>query len=184
MMEFKFTDPATDFSNGLKVLKKYHQDFLSRGEHLLQLVQRINQQGIDENLANQCMETFWHYSHANHLHHQDEEQGLFPLMLGHSALIDGMIERLMLDHGEIEKAWAQLAERLSSPEKIHDFKYLTQLAEDFEKLQRDHLNREDEDFSPQVIAVLTEPQLQALGWKLAELRHLNENDTLMTVGKN
>jgi hemerythrin-like domain-containing protein len=171
-MEFKYTDPATDFTNGLGVLKTYHEDFLSRGVDLLALINSIKQQGMNEERANQCMEAFFHYSHANHLHHQDEEQGLFPLMLGHSALIDGMIERLMLDHEEIEKAWELLAKQLASPEKITDFDQLQRLAIDFEKQQREHLNREDEDFSPKVKATLSDEQLTQLGKKLAELRHL------------
>ncbi len=171
-MEFKYTDPATDFSNGLAVLKSYHEDFLVRGDQLLALVDSIKQQGMNEELANQCMDACCHYSHANHLHHQDEEQGLFPLMLGHSALIDGMIERLMLDHEEIEKAWELLAKKLANPEKTTDFDQLQRLAIDFEKLQRQHLNREDEDFSPKIKATLTDEQLWQLGKKLAELRHL------------
>ena len=44
-MEFKFTDPATDFSNGLQVLQDYHQDFLNRGTQLVALATKIKQQG-------------------------------------------------------------------------------------------------------------------------------------------
>jgi len=172
-MEFKYTDPVTDFSDGLVALKAYHEDFLTRGEKLLQLAFELEAKGMNEGYANQCMAMFCHYEHANHLHHQDEELALFPLLVGKSALFDGMIERLMLDHEEIEAAWLALAEQLKNPVGITDFGRLKALAFEFEKMQREHLNREDEDFSPQVKAELSDKQRVEVGHKMAELRHVS-----------
>lgn len=171
-MEFKYTEPATDFSDGLMALKAYHEDFLIRGEKLLKLAFELEAKGMSEKYANQCMAVFCHYEHANHLHHQDEEQALFPLLVGKSALFDGMIERLMLDHEEIEAAWIALATQLKTPEAITDFAALKILAFAFEKVQREHLTREDEDFSPLVKAELTDKQRAEVGAKMAELRHV------------
>jgi len=171
-MEFKYTDPVTDFSDGLMALKAYHEDFLARGQALLQLAFELKAKGMNEQYANQCMATFCHYEHANHLHHQDEEHALFPLLVGKSALFDGMIERLMLDHEEIEAAWLVLAEQLKQPEIITDFEALQLKALEFEKLQREHLTREDEDFAPLVKAELTDKQRVEVGTKMAELRHV------------
>ena len=171
-MEFKYSDPVTDFSNGLVVMKTYHEDFLIRGRNLLDLVADIKQQGMNESLANQCAAVLCHFGHANNLHHQDEEQALFPLLVGQSILIDGMIERLMMDHEEIEKSWALLAEQLSSPELIKDYDQLINLAADFEKIHREHLTREDEDFSPKAKDILSSGQIRQAGEKMAELRHL------------
>ncbi len=171
-MEFKYTDPATDFSDGLMALKAYHEDFLTRGNALLQLAFELKAKGMKEQCANQCMAAFCHYEHANHLHHQDEEQALFPLLVGKSVLFDGMIERLMLDHEEIEAAWLALAEQLKQPELITDFEALQKKAVEFEKMQREHLTREDEDFSPLVKAELTTKQRAEVGAKMAELRHI------------
>lgn len=171
-MEFKYEEPINDFSNGLAVLKSYHEAFLKRGVRLLTLIEEIKQSGINETCANQCMEMYWHYQHANHLHHQDEEQALFPALLGTSALIDGMMERLLLDHEEIEKVWTLLEQQLSQPDKITDFAGLLALAKDFEHLQREHLTREDEDFLPKVKAILTTEQTKQIGGKMAELRNM------------
>jgi hemerythrin-like domain-containing protein len=171
-MEFKFTDPATDFSNGLQVLQNYHQDFLARGTQLVALANNIKQQGMTEDLANQCMDTYCHYSHATHLHHKDEEEALFPILVDQSSLIIGMIERLMLDHEEIEKSWAELSTRLKNPEQITNFDHFLHLSTEFEKILREHLTREDEDFSPQVKKILSAEQITQAGEKMATLRHL------------
>jgi hemerythrin-like domain-containing protein len=165
-MEFKFTDPATDFSNGLQVIQDYHQDFLARGTQLVTLANNIKQQGMTEALANQCMDMYWH------LHHKDEEEGLFPLLVDQSSLLIGMMERLIMDHEEIEESWTALSTRLSHPEKITNFDHLLHLAIEFEKILRDHLTREDEDFSPQIKKILTAEQMKQAGEKMFELRHL------------
>lgn len=171
-MEFKFTDPATDFSNGLHVLQAYHQDFLSRGKELVALTTKIKQQGMSEDLAHQCMEMYCHYSHATHLHHRDEEQALFPLLINASGLIIGMIERLLMDHEEVENAWEKLAPQLSHPESISNFDELSQQSIQFEKLLNEHITREDKDFAPLIKEVLTAKQVQHAGKKMSELRHL------------
>ncbi len=53
-MEFRFIDPATDFSDGLRVIEVYHEDLLKRGQALLVLVDTLRQAGMSEALANQC----------------------------------------------------------------------------------------------------------------------------------
>ncbi len=171
-MEFKFTDPATDFSNGLQVLQDYHQDFLDRGAQLVTLASQIQQQGMNEEVANRCMDMYCHYSHATHLHHKDEEEALFPLLVDQSSLIIGMVERLMMDHEEIEESWNELAKKLSQPETITNYDLLLNQTQSFEKILREHLTREDEDFSPQIKKILTADQLKQAGKKMSELRHL------------
>lgn len=172
-MEFKFTDPAADFSGGFNVLDDYHQDFLNRGKQLVALANTIKKQGMSEDLANQCMDMYCYYSHANHLHHKDEEEALFPLLVNQSSLIVGMIERLMLDHEDIEKAWDDLAERLSKPEEITNVDHFHHLVVTFEKVHREHLIREDEDFFPKIKDILSAEQIAQAGKKMSVLRHLS-----------
>lgn len=171
-MEFKYIDPATDFSNGLQVITDYHQDFLARGTKLVELAEKIKKQGMTEELAYQCMDMYCHYSHATILHHKDEEEALFPLLSDNSSLIIGMMERLIMDHEEIETSWAALSSRLSHPENITNTDHFLHLTIEFEKILRDHLTREDEDFSPQIKKILSAEQMELAGKKMLELRHL------------
>lgn len=171
-MKFKFTEPVTNFSNGLQVIQHYHQAFIAKGIRLLILAREIREQGMNENLANQCVEMYCYYSHANHLHHKDEEEALFPVLINQSALFIGMIERLMIDHEEIEASWDLLAEKLNNPQLINDFDQLLKLTVAFEKIQREHLTREDEDFSPKVKEILSIKQTSQIGKKMAKLRKL------------
>ncbi|MGH8615656.1 MAG: hemerythrin domain-containing protein [Gammaproteobacteria bacterium] len=169
-MRFQFIEPAENFSDGLKVLYSYHEQFLERGGELLVLVDRIQSDGMTEEHAYQCVQLHCYYQRANALHHQDEEQVLFPLIVHRSFLIDGMIERLVLDHEEIEEAWVELAPLLGSPEQIVDREKLKRLALEFEKLQREHVTRENEDFFPTLEERLAPEQRIEMGEKMANLR--------------
>lgn len=169
-MEFRFTDPAYDFADGIQVLRAYHRDLLIRGQQLLELAEAIDEHGMTEGRANACIEFHCYYTWANKLHHQDEEHGLFPLLVSRSFLIDGMVERLTMDHEEIEESWYELAKLLANPERLRGTAKLLRSAREFEKLQREHLTREDEDFLDVVGSMLNRRQRSDMGRKMAMLR--------------
>ena len=173
-MEFKYTDPARQFNDGLAVIRDYHDNLLATGERLLKLSFKISHHGVTEAAAIEAIDLHQHYTRANTLHHADEEQCLFPLLVGHDLILDGMIERLTLDHEEIEQWWAELAEFLGTPEKIVDVDRLVEVAFQFERLQREHLTRENEDFLPRVEEQLNMFHLQQAGQGMAKLRGLKQ----------
>ena len=171
-MEFRFTEPATDYRNGLRVLRAYHEAFIKQGEQLLSLAIHIQHRGVDEKSAYQCVAHYSYFSRANPLHHRDEEHSLFPLLLEKSLLLDAMLERLTLDHEEIEQCWDELAAALRNPESIQDRDRFMELTYVFERLQREHLIRENEDLFPLVEEQLSPAQLAAAGAKMAKFRGL------------
>ncbi len=171
-MKFKFNDPATDFSNGLTVIKDYHQSLLQRGDKLLLLIDEIKQEGMNETLANRCIDLHCFYFHANRLHHLDEEQAIFSLLVNQSELYKGMVDLLTQDHEEIECDWQLLAPILANPEYIKDIEQLEKFAIQFEQRQRKHLQREEEDFLPKIELLLSSIEKQQAGKKMAELRRL------------
>ncbi|MBV1960624.1 MAG: hemerythrin domain-containing protein [Immundisolibacteraceae bacterium] len=172
-MEFKYKEPATEFSDGLAVIRAYHDNLLATGERLLKLSFKISHHGVGEAAAIEAIDLHQHYTRANTLHHADEEQCLFPLLVGQDLILDGMIERLTLDHEEIEQWWAELAGFLATPEKISDMDRLVEVAFQFERLQREHLTRENEDFLPRVEEQLNIFHLQQAGQGMARLRGLS-----------
>ncbi|MGQ0592872.1 MAG: hemerythrin domain-containing protein [Gammaproteobacteria bacterium] len=165
-----FQDPATDFSDGLKVLVAYHERFLGEGQRLMAFAATLAQQGLDEAGVAEALRLAEWYENAMPLHHRDEERALFPPIVNRSFLIDGMIERLALDHHEIEAAWGELAPLLRHPEEIANPKRLSQVAHPFEKLLREHLVRENEDFFPTLRRALRQAELEEIGRVMRRLR--------------
>lgn len=180
-MEIKFIDPVSDFSNGMEVLRCYHDDLLARGKQLLKLVDEIHEHGMNEQLAYRCVEFHSYYTRANSLHHQDEEYVLFPQIVNQSALIDGMLERLTLDHEDIEACWSELANLLCNPENIKNTGELAEVAGEFEKMQREHLQRENEDFLTRVEELLTPELIFDMAGKMAILRGVQNEEVIPVV---
>lgn len=169
-MEFRFIDPGQDFSNGIDVLYAYHESLLEHGALLLELTSQIHERGITELTANQVIDLHSYYTRANSLHHQDEEKALFPIIVNRDSLIDGMIERLALDHEEIENAWSEVSTRMRKPEGIKSPWILLEHAREFERLQREHLLRENEDFLPTVKELLSSAEQREIGRVMARMR--------------
>jgi iron-sulfur cluster repair protein YtfE (RIC family) len=163
-------DPATDFSDGLAVLLAYHERFLVEGQRLMTLAAILAKQGLDEAGTAEALRLAEWYENALPLHHRDEERALFPGIVNRSFLIDGMIERLALDHDEIEAAWGELAPLLRHPEEIANPKRLSQAAHPFEKLLREHIVRENEDFFPKLETLLASDQRRDIGLDMSRLR--------------
>lgn len=175
-MKIRFQEPAEDFTDGIEVICRYHDSFLAQGLRLLELVAEIEQISLNEERAFRLAELYVFYQQANRLHHQDEEKALFPAVVGRDLLLDGMLERLTLDHLEIEEAWQVLTQDLQAILSQHRVpKTITVKAARFEKLQREHLVRENEDFLPRLAAGLTSGQRQQAAEAMAKIRGLKTN---------
>ena len=83
-----------------------------------------------------------------------------------------MMDLLTHDHEEIEYDWQLLAQMLGKPEGISDNNEFQTLAIAFEKKQREHLKREEEDFLPKIELILSLTQKQEAGKKMLALRNL------------
>lgn len=165
-----FVDPASDFSDGLQVLQTYHGSFLQHGRQLLALMEAIVAQGLDEQRALEAGRLNRYYAEITRLHHRDEERIVFPLILNKSFVIDGMIERLALDHEDIEAAWAELHGALQAPERIMSSEQSLIWARRFERGLREHIEREDLDFFPEIERWLSPDQRAESGRRMAQLR--------------
>ncbi|MGH8603107.1 MAG: hypothetical protein ACREXR_10155, partial [Gammaproteobacteria bacterium] len=80
-----------------------------------------------------------------------------------------------LDHQEIEEAWDELARIIGCPEQIADRQKLKQRLLEFEKLQRKHVTRENEDFFPAIEEWLIPEQRTEMGSKMASMRALRRS---------
>jgi hemerythrin-like domain-containing protein len=161
-------DSAVDFSDGLGVLRAYHKDFLQQGRRLLVLAQAIQQDGFNAAGSAEAAQLAEYYRLTTRLHHRDEEHVLFPMIVNQSFLIDGMIERLALDHDEIEELWGELGGWLQTTgESLR--RYL-ELVPQFEKALRTHIEREDTDFFPIIADRLSLEQRRELGVGMALFR--------------
>ena len=190
-----FIDPALDRTDGLEILYAYHDSFVLQGKRLLALWEDICKHGIDEDRAAQSIELVDYYTGATRLHHLDEERCLFPRIINKSFRIDGMVERLALDHAEIEARWAEFVDYLRASEgtprsskigpspglkqfpgqaldplRVADPARCLALAHQFEQQLRAHIERENLDFFPELEKLLSLEQRMEIGGQMAHWR--------------
>ncbi len=167
------TEPAPDFDDALAVLRGYHRVMLDLCDSLKELSRQVefDKKGSDFNTITR---TVYHYFVvATELHHRDEEQALFPqLVSSSSTLMAPMMERLEEDHVEIEQVWNFLAPLLMSPETIDNSGNFCKAAHRFAQLLQWHIEREEDNFFPEVEKILSMEQRCAIGAEMAKHRSL------------
>jgi hemerythrin-like domain-containing protein len=163
-------DPVPDFDDPLGLLKACHQRILGFCNLLEKMAAHIDQQGIDADVKQSAQKIHRYFSTAAVLHHQDEEQDLFPLLIGTSLKMATIIHDLKQDHSKIDSHWQKLSAVLARPASIEEAPEFKLWVSEFCGAYRQHIKKEEEDFLSMAQHLLSSEQLQQLGRKMKERR--------------
>ena len=167
----EFNEPVADFSDGLGVIRAYHQSILGFCEGLSDLVEQIELGAIQDNFGQLARQIHQNFITANDRHHQDEELALFPcLTQARAAPIAPLLEQLEEDHGELELMWAYLAPQLQDTARVRDFALFSKAMQQFVQRLRCHIEHEEEQLLPVVERLLSHEQRRQIGASMADLR--------------
>ena len=169
-----FPDPAPDFSDPIGLLKACHQRILRYCELLENMVTLIKQDSTTESaqkeITNAANQVKRYFSTAGAMHHQDEEQDFFPLLIRSSMKMADLINSLKQEHKKEDECWAQLEPLLLNPAKTENIKSFEQLINEFCLLQRNHIKKEEEGFLSLAQHILSKDQLRNIGYSMEERR--------------
>jgi hemerythrin-like domain-containing protein len=104
------------------------------------------------------------------LHHQDEEEDLFPRINRQSLKIAELVHTLKKEHRELDQAWATIAAELKPlPEDgfSNDFLMATN---EFLRINRAHVHRENMELLPLAAGILSQQEIGAVGETMAARR--------------
>jgi len=163
---------APDFSDPLGLLKACHQRMLGFCDLLEKIIEHINEHGVDADVKLSAQKVHRYFSSAAVLHHMDEEQDLFPLLIGSSLKVAAIIDGLKQEHGTINEIWKKLAPVLAHPASIEKTPEFNQWVAEFCAAYRQHIKTEEEDFLSIAQHILSSEQLQQLGKNMKERREL------------
>ena len=162
--------PAPDFSDPLGLLKACHQRISGFCDLLQKVVTHLEKHGLD-NDAKQAIRKIHHYfSTAGKLHHQDEEQDLFPILTGQSLKMAEIINHLKQDHQQLDKAWEQLEPLLSKPASIESTPDFAAKVNSLCEAYREHIKKEEDDLLSIALQILDSGQLKQLGKQMKKRR--------------
>ena len=84
-------EQAPDFSDPLGLLKACHQRMLGFCDLLEKIIEHIKEHGVDADVNQSAQKVHRYFSSAAMFHHMDEEQDLFPLLIGSSLKLATII---------------------------------------------------------------------------------------------
>jgi hemerythrin-like domain-containing protein len=163
-------EPAPDFNDPLGLLKACHQRMSGFCDLLEKIIEHVKEHGIDADVKQSAQKVHRYFSSAAVFHHMDEEQDLFPLLIGSSLKLATIIHGLKQDHININETWKKLAPVLARPASIAETPEFNQWVAEFCAAYRQHIKTEEEDFLSIAQHMLSSEQLQQIGKSMKERR--------------
>jgi hemerythrin-like domain-containing protein len=170
-----FESPAVGFEQPYDMLTACHERVLRSLDLLGRLVDHIISKGHDTQTQSAAADVLRYFDLAAPLHHQDEEQHVFPRLLAQgNAAQRNTVLRLQVEHRRMEQDWAVLRTALlrwREPGCTETVETATHEATmRFATLYTDHLNTEDSLVFPAARALTPTDELAAMGIEMQARR--------------
>lgn len=171
-----FGGAAPGFDEPLEMLAACHGRIEAQLRTLERLVPHCAQHGADTAAREAAQAVMRYFDTAGALHHQDEEEDLFPVLRTHAeaAGASGLLAilgELAREHARLDAAYAALRARLGAlREGAAGARIDTAEVGRFARLYRSHIAREAESVLPFAAQVLDAGQRAALGACMAARR--------------
>lgn len=162
---------APDFDDPIGLLTACHERILGFCDLLERLPGWIERHGIDDEVKTAARRILHYFNTAGHLHHQDEELDLFPL-LTRDATLSPLIAQLTEEHRTLDGYWDKLAAILNGV-LLDGLEQgaLTGAIALFCEGQRRHVALENTKLLAPAAAILTGEQRVSLGRSMAARRN-------------
>ena len=158
---------APGFDDPLGLLASCHERIEGHCATLGRLKAHVRVHGGDHEAQRAAERILGYFAQAGRWHHEDEERDLAPLLERHGDReLAALMTRLMVEHRELERAYAPLERLLRAlPGRPADL-----LIEPYVSLIRAHMEAEDTLILPRARALLDPSEIAALGQAMAARR--------------
>lgn len=170
-----FEAPAVGFEAPYEMLAACHERVQRSLDLLGRLTTYIDDEGHDAQTRSAATDVLRYFDLAAPLHHQDEEQHVFPLLLAQGDVsLQTTVLRLQADHRQMERLWAEVREALlrwSEPGCEEKIGADTQAAMTrFRGLYAGHIQAEEGLVFPAARAAMSEATQAAMGAEMQARR--------------
>lgn len=165
-----FPETAPDFTDPLGLLRACHERILQHCELLERLLEHLCAGEADAEARTAAGRIYRYFNTATKLHHQDEEEDLFPHLARQSLKLADRVHRLRQEHQASDELWESLATIFAHPSGLAGLPALADTVEAFVTLQREHVARENEEILDVAELILDREFTRKLGAKMAERR--------------
>ena len=168
-------DAAPGFDQPIAVLKHCHGRIRKQLGTLERLLSHLPEHGADEQARQAAGAVLKYFEKAAHLHHDDEEQDLIPMLRAvaqgeDAATLQALAPVILQDHKDMDALWQDLHEQLTA---IADGSASTLSASSVQRFcQRytAHMEREESTLAPMALRLFSGEQMARLGQAMEQRR--------------
>lgn len=167
-----FAEPAASFDEPIALLSACHDRVRHYAGLALKLAQYLPEHGADQQAREAASSILRYFDVAAPLHHQDEEEDLFPLLAERGDdMLKALVGITMFEqHVELAALWQQVRACLLAIAAGESSDFPLALATEFSQRYPAHALIEDEQIYPFAAQLLSEEELAELGRHMAARR--------------
>lgn len=173
-------DPAPDFDQPVAVLKHCHSRIRKQLATLEKLLAHLPQHGADEQARQAAQAVLKYFEKAAHLHHDDEEQDLIPMLHAvaqgeDAATLRALAPAILQDHKDMDAMWQDLHEQLSAIADGSATQLSASTVQRFSERYLSHMEREESTMAPMAVRLFSPEQMAQLGRAMRRRRGIDES---------
>ncbi|MET3132668.1 pyridoxamine-phosphate oxidase [Oxalobacteraceae bacterium GrIS 1.11] len=161
-------DTVPGFDQPIAVLKHCHNKIRKQIATLQNLLSHLAQHGGTFDAQQAAKAVLQYFNKAAHLHHEDEEQDLMPMLQAtatgsDAALLAALVPEIKADHQQMDLAWHTLKGQLDG---IADGKSARLSSDDvgsFTAAYLAHMTKEETQLAPMALRLFSPAQMEQLG---------------------
>jgi len=161
-------DTAPDFDQPIAVLKHCHGRIRKQLATLEKLLDHLPQHGADEQARQAAGAVLRYFEKAAHLHHEDEEQDLIPMLYAtaqgeDAATLQALAPTILQDHKDMDALWQDLHEQLTAIADGSSTALSDSAVRRFVTRYTAHMEREEGTMAPMAMRLFSAEQMARLG---------------------
>ena len=175
-------DTAPDFDQPIAVLKHCHNRIRKQLATLDKLLAHLPEFGADEQARQAAQAVLKYFEKAAHLHHEDEEQDLIPMLRAvaqgdDAATLQALAPVILQDHKDMDALWQDLHEQLTAIAEGSGAVLSASAVQRFCQRYTAHMEREEGTMAPMALRLFSPEQMTRLGQAMQRRRGI-ATDTL------
>ncbi len=178
MNEF-LPEAAPGFDQPIAVLKHCHGRIRKQLATLEKLLSHLPEHGADEQARQAAQAVINYFEKAAHLHHDDEEQDLIPMLRAvaqgeDAATLQALAPVILQDHKDMDALWQDLHEQLVAIAAGGAAVLSAVTVQRFVQRYSSHMEREEGTMAPMALRLFSPEQMAQLGQGMQARRGLGE----------
>lgn len=171
-------EAAPGFDQPIAVLKHCHGRIRKQLGTLERLLSHLPEHGADEQARQAAGAVLKYFEKAAHLHHDDEEQDLIPMLRAvaqgeDAATLQALAPVILQDHKDMDALWQDLHEQLAAVADGSASTLSSTNVQRFCQRYLSHMEREESTLAPMALRLFSAEQMARLGQAMQQRRGID-----------